>query len=123
MIKAHPETEFYFFLSPYSMCWWDAAYRNGERDAVLNAQRICIEELIGYSNAHVFYYQDDVEIITDLDNYMDAIHFSKDINRYVYESMAAGKDEITADKIDKVLDGMYDLSEMIVENYIHRYYD
>ena len=122
MITAHPDTEFKFFFSPYSMCWWDNAYRNGERDAVLNAERICIEELIKYDNAHVYYYQDDLEIITDLDNYMDTIHFSKDINRYVCDSLIEGRDEITADNIDEVLSDMYELSEDIVNIYIHKYY-
>lgn len=123
MANDHPETEFYFFFSPYSMCWWDAAYRNGERDAILNAQKICLEELTKLDNARVFFYQDDVEIITNLDNYMDAIHFSKDINYYVYESLVTGKDEVTAANKDAVLENMYDLSEMIVDNYIHKYYD
>ena len=123
MIEAHPETEFMFFFSPYSMCWWDNAYRNGERDAVLNAERICIEKLINYENAHVYYYQDDKDIITDLDNYMDTIHFSKEINYYIYDSLKEGRDEITSENIDTILDGMYDLSERIVDEYIHEYYD
>ncbi|MBQ8947308.1 MAG: SGNH/GDSL hydrolase family protein [Lachnospiraceae bacterium] len=123
MIESHPETEFRFFFSPYSMCWWDNAYRNGERDAVLNAERICIEELIKHDNVHVYYYQDDVEVITNLDNYMDTIHFSKEINRYVLDALREGRDEITASNLDAVLDGMYELSERIVDEHIHEYYD
>ena len=122
MLKAHPDTEFIFFFSPYSMCWWDNAYRNGERDAVLSAERICIEELITYDNAKVYYYQDDTDIITDLDNYMDTIHFSKDINHFVCDSLIEGRDEITEDNIDEVLTGMYELSEEIENRYILEYY-
>lgn len=123
MVEAHPETEFYFFFSPYSMCWWDAAYRNGERDAVLNAERICLDALTGYDNVRIFFYQDDTEIITNLDNYMDAIHFSAEVNHYVYESIQKGRDEITPLNKDEVMDGMYDLSEEIVDRYIHIYYE
>ena len=123
MIDSHPDTRFMFFFSPYSMCWWDNAYRNGERDAVLNAERICIEELINHENAEVYYYQDDVDVITDLDNYMDTIHFSKDINHYVCDNLAEGRDRITPDNVESVLNGMYELSEEIVDNYIHEYYE
>lgn len=122
MVKEHPETEFIFFFSPYSMCWWDNAYRNGERDAVLSAERICIEELIGYENARVYYYQDDVDIITNLDNYMDTIHFSKDINHYICDSLIQGRDRLTEENADEVLDGMYELSERIIDEYIKEYY-
>ncbi len=122
MLKAHPDTEFIFFFSPYSMCWWDNAYRNGERDAVLPAERICIEELITYDNAKVYYYQDDADIITNLDNYMDTIHFSKDINHFICDSLIEGRDEITEDNIDEVLSGMYELSEEIESRYILEYY-
>ena len=123
MLEAHPDTEFMFFFSPYSMCWWDNAYRNGERDAVLSAERICIEELIRYDNASVYYYQDDADIITNLDNYMDTIHFSKEINHFICDSMIQGRDRITRENIDSVLDGMYELSEEIVNEYIHEYYE
>lgn len=123
MLEAHPDTEFMFFFSPYSMCWWDNAYRNGERDAVLSAERICIEELIRYDNASVYYYQDDADIITNLDNYMDTIHFSKEINHFICDSMIQGRDRITRENIDSVLDGMYELSDEIVNEYIHEYYE
>ncbi|MCR5594573.1 MAG: SGNH/GDSL hydrolase family protein [Lachnospiraceae bacterium] len=122
MVTAHPETEFLFFFSPYSMCWWDNAYRNGERDAVLSAERICIEELIKYDNVSVCYYQDDKDIITNLDNYMDTIHFSKDINKYICDSLMEGKDKITEENIDSILTGMYELSEKIESEYILEYY-
>jgi len=123
MLEAHPDTEFMFFFSPYSMCWWDNAYRNGERDAVLSAERICIEELIRYDNASVYYYQDDADIITNLDNYMDTIHFSKEINHFICDSLIQGRDRITRENIDSVLDGMYELSDEIVNEYIHEYYE
>jgi len=123
MVQAHPETTFKFFFSPYSMCWWDNAYRTGERDAVLSAQEICIRTLMDYENAELYYYQDDVDVITNLDNYMDTIHFSKEINHYICDNLIDGVDRITTDNVDELLSGMYDLSEEIENNYIHEYYE
>lgn len=123
MVKSHPETTFKFFFSPYSMCWWDNAYRNGERDAVLNAQKICIDELLKYDNAELYYYQDDVDVIINLDNYMDTIHFSKDINHYICNNLIDEKDRLTEENKNDILSGMYDLSDKIENEYIHEYYE
>lgn len=123
MVEAHPETRFYFFFSPYSMCWWDNSYRTGERDAVLSAEEICIRELLKLNNAEVFYYQDDEDIITNLDNYMDTIHFSKEINYYICDKLINGEDKITDENVDELLINMYDLSEKIENDYIHKYYE
>lgn len=123
MVTSHPETEFRFFFSPYSMCWWDNSIRTGERDAVLNAQEICIRELLKYDNVSLYYYQDDAEVITNLDNYMDTIHFSKEINHYICNKLIAGEDKITKDNVDELLSNMYMLTEDIENNYIHEYYE
>jgi len=123
LVEAHPETNFKFFFSPYSMCWWDNSFRTGERDAVLNAQKICINELLKYENVELFYYQDDIDVITNLDNYMDTIHFSKDINHYICDSIIDGKDKLTKENVDEILSNMYELTEEIEYNYIHEYYE
>ncbi len=123
MAKAHPETTFKFFFSPYSMLWWDNAYRTGERDAVLYNEKRAIEALFACENAEIYFYQDDREVITNLDNYMDIIHFSKDINRRIYEKLAAGEGRLTQENYEEKLDGMYELSEEIVTDLIHTFYE
>lgn len=122
MTEAHPETTFKFFFSPYSMLWWDNAYRTGERDAVLYNEKKAIEALLACENAEVYFYQDDREVITNLDNYMDMIHFSKDINHRVYEKLAAGEGRLTQENYEEKLNEMYALSEEIVTDLIYTYY-
>ena len=39
MVKKHPETEFYFFLPPYSELWWDSVYRSGQTEEYLYARQ------------------------------------------------------------------------------------
>ena len=89
-VEAHPETTFKFFFSPYSMLWWDNAFRTGERDAVIYNEKQAVKALLQYDNAEIYFYQDDREIITNLDLYMDMVHFSKDINYYVFDKLAKG---------------------------------
>lgn len=121
-VEAHPETAFKFFFSPYSMLWWDNAYRDGSRDAVIYNEKQAIAALLEYDNVEIYFYQDDKEIITNLDNYMDMIHFSKDINYYVYDKLAKGEERLTKETYEKRLDGMYELSQDIVNEYILEYY-
>ena len=105
------------------MLWWDNAYRSGERDAVIYNEKQTIKTLLQYDNVEIYFYQDDREIITNLDNYMDMIHFSKDINYYVYDKLAKGDERLTIDNYEARLDGMYELSQEIVEELIKEYYE
>lgn len=79
--------------------------------------------MLAYDNVEIYFYQDDKETITNLDNYMDMIHFSKDINRQIYEKLARGEGQLTLENYEKRLDDMYALSEEIVKTEILRYYD
>lgn len=123
MVSSHPDTTFKFFFSPYSMLWWDNSYRTGDRDAVLYNETECIKALLAYKNVEIYFYQDDKEIVTNLENYMDTIHFSKEVNQIISDKLIHNIDPITFDNYEKVMSGMYQLSEDIVNNYILEYYD
>lgn len=122
IVSSHPETDFKFFFSPYSMLWWDNSYRTGDRDAVLYNEKKCVEELLSFDNVEIYFYQDDINIITDLENYMDTIHFSKDINRYIFDKLSNKEDQITYENIDQVFQNMLLLSDQINNEYILKYY-
>ncbi len=118
VVKAHPETTFRFVFSPYSMLWWDEAYRNGERDQCLYTAERAAEYLLSFENAEVYYFQNDEAVITDLDNYMDPIHFSEEINRWIVEQMRAGSHRLTMDNYEEELAKMAALAEKIEQNYM-----
>ena len=121
-VEAHPDTTFKFFFSPYSMLWWDNAYRTGELDSVIYNEKQTVKALLSYDNVEIYYYQDAKEIITNLDLYMDMIHFSKDINYWVYDKLAKGEERLTEENYEERLDGMRALSDEIVEKEILKYY-
>lgn len=121
-VEKHPETTFIFFFSPYSMLWWDNAYRSGERDYYLYNEKQAIGTLLEYDNVEVYFYQDEEEIITDLDNYMDMIHFSKEINHVVCNKLIAGEGRLTKENYEARIQDMYELSEQIISKHILEYY-
>lgn len=79
-VEENPETDFYFFFPPYSMLFWDRAYKNGDLNAYFNIEKEVIKTLSQYSNVKIFYFQDLEDVITNLDNYTDYTHYSQDIN-------------------------------------------
>ena len=121
-IEAHPETTFKFFFPPYSMLWWDNIYRSGERDAYLYNEKQATSALLEYDNVEIYYFQDEEEIVTNLDNYMDMIHFSKEINQVICDKLIAGEGRLTKDNYEARIQNMYELSNRIVNEDILAYY-
>ena len=105
------------------MLWWDNVYRNGETEAHLYNMEQAMETLLAYDNVKFFYFQNDREIITNLDNYMDTLHFSQDINHYICLEMIAGTHEITKDNLKEQIEDMRRLSYEITEELILPYED
>lgn len=66
-----------------------------------------IESMLEYENAYLFSFNDDFEIITNLDNYKDYYHYSEDINSYILECMANNSHWLTKDNYEEYLDKIY----------------
>ena len=120
---AHPETEFYIFVPPYSMLWWDNIYREGDTEAYLYNMEQAMKTLLEYENVKMFYFQNDREIITDLENYMDILHFSPEINRYICDSLIAGKRQVNSENYAEEIRSMRDLAYETVEKLVLPYED
>ena len=122
-ISAHPETEFYVFVPPYSMLWWDNIYREGDTEAYLYNMEQAMKTLLSYKNVKMFYFQNDREIITNLENYMDILHFSPEINHYICESLIEGKHQISPENYIQNIREMRDLAYETVEKLVLPYED
>lgn len=122
-INTHPETTFYIFIPPYSMLWWDNIYREGDTEAYLYNMERAMEELLACDNVKFFYFQNDREVITDLENYMDIIHFSPEINHYICENLINGGHRIDEQNYRENIDEMRALSYEIVEELVLPYED
>lgn len=91
MVREHPETQFHFFLPPYSALYWDDLIRKGLRDVWLSEQQLAMETLMAEPNVKFYSFQEDLSIITDLDLYCDALHFRPEINDEMARRMACGE--------------------------------
>ncbi len=123
-VKMHPETTFYIYMPPYSMLWWDNAYREGDTDSYIYATEQCMKTLIPYENVRFYYFMDDEDVILDLEhNYMDTLHFSPDINRYICDCLSSEDDvhRVREDDIAERISHMDELAGRITDSLMDPY--
>lgn len=121
-ISAHPEIRYHFMVPPYSMLWWDCAWVNGQEEERFYVLEQVIPVLLSFDNVEVFYFQGHEEIICNLDNYMDMIHYSPEINQWMLESMLAGADRLDEENWESAIRSMRELAARIHNEKIYRYY-
>lgn len=101
-IKDNKETNFKIFVPPYSIKYWYLS--NNEIDRIIETQKYVYSQLVNESNVEIYYFQDNIDIITDFNNYKDTIHYSQDINKLILDNMVEGKNLLTSDTYIKRLD-------------------
>lgn len=121
-IEAHPETEYIIIFPPYSMMWWDCGYVNGVGELYFDVLEETLPELCRIDNVKVYYFQDDREIVCNLDNYMDMMHYSPDINQFMLECVVKDERRVTSENAETVLQNMRDTYQYIIDEGIYTYY-
>ena len=97
----HPETEFHFFLPPYSALRWILDADQGNLGSLL-AFRIYLSELIAqHPNAHLHDFQAMRELVCNLDHYSDVGHYGPEYNRTMVTAMRSGKFIVSPQTIRK----------------------
>lgn len=91
------DVTFYLFFPPYSICYWDTLVRTKQLNAQLGAEQFVVELLLEADNIHIFAFSDRVDMISNLDNYTDALHYGDWINSDILEWIYEGEGELTKD--------------------------
>ena len=108
-LEAHPDTEFIFWFSPYSILFWDKMDRQGETEAMLTLLEETTETLLAYDNAELQFFMADEAVITDLNNYADHIHVAGKVTYRLAEAMPTGAYRMTGENRMEMLDGLRQL--------------
>ncbi len=103
LIDEHPKTEFIFYMVPYSISYWYMEKQNGTLDAQIYDVKCALKEILKRKNARVFFFQNEENIITNLDNYKDYTHFKPEINSYMTKEIYKGNKELTSKNYMKVI--------------------
>lgn len=121
-MEAHPDTEYIFFVPPFSMAWWDCAYVNGELQKNLYVMEETMKMLLTIDNATLYFFQGEEDIVCNLDIYMDMLHYNPQVNQYMLEMVIAGEGQVTEENIGETIEHMEVLVQDIIENRIYEYY-
>lgn len=80
LVNQYPDTTFYLFYTPYSICFWDFQNQEGLMLRQFEAEQIATELLLECPNVRLYNFFDKYDIICNLNNYRDKEHYSAEIN-------------------------------------------
>lgn len=95
LVNRYPDTTFYIFYTPYSICWWDFMNQEGMINWYLDAELVTTRMLLACPNVKLYNFHDKYDIITNLDNYRDKEHYAAHVNSMILEWLAAGEGLVT----------------------------
>ncbi|MGL5902984.1 MAG: hypothetical protein ACRCZO_09890, partial [Cetobacterium sp.] len=93
VLENNPNIEFIFFFPPYSILTyklWDDEYVE-----YMEIKEILIKNILNYSNARIYDFQDREDITHNLNNYKDYSHYHPKINSLILEEISGNKNEVT----------------------------
>lgn len=109
-IEAHPETTFTIFYPPYSILYWNDVCNRNELEIVMDKYRYMSERLLAFDNVELFFFQNQEEIICDLNNYADYTHYRPGICEYMVHCFADGERKVTMDNLEEEIGALYELA-------------
>lgn len=103
LIQQNPETNFYVFIPPYSIVYWDSVRKSGELSKMLSIEKISIEMLLDYENVYLFSFSDAFEWVCNLDNYCDKVHYGEWINSSILSCISKNEHRLSRDNYQDYL--------------------
>ena len=108
LAKAHPDTTFVLFYTPYSALYWDEIYRDGTLEKQLLSEQVTSEILLECDNIELYSFFDKTDIICNLDYYRDKLHYVSDINDVILSWIANGEGKVTKENYTELIQKEYD---------------
>lgn len=108
VVKNNPDIEFYLIYCPPSIARWGKYYRWREVSYRIDASQTAAELLMKEENVHLYGFQDEFDLVCNLDNYTDTIHFTPEVTEYILSTVAANQKELTEDNSEEYFESLRD---------------
>lgn len=115
----HPETTFLLFFPPYSIAYWGEGYENGTLNQQIDAEKFAIELLLEYENIELYSFNDCWDIVTNLNNYKDHLHYGEWINTKMLHMIHDGVGRLTKDNYETYIER----ERNFYLNYTYQFFD
>lgn len=101
IISENPEIHFDIFFPPYSLAQYKSTYLTNPLSFSAEAylRHYIYKNLMNLPNVSIHDFEVNLEIVANLDNYKDLVHYSKDINALIIHKMKSKSNLLTADKL------------------------
>lgn len=119
---AYPNVEFYYFLPPYSVAYWGDLYQNGVLKKTMEIYEYAISLMVLHSNIHLFGWE-CFELISDLNNYSDTMHYGEWINSWMLKQMSMDTGRLTKDNYRDYVSTIYNYLESFDYNTLWKQTD
>ena len=103
LAEKYPQVTFYYFFTPYSIVWWLNQVSTGNIYRQIEAEQYTIEMILKCDNIKLYSFDNRTDIITDLNNYKDNIHYGQWINSLMLKWMYEGQYLLTKDNYNEYI--------------------
>ena len=108
VIDRYPEVEFYIAYCPPSIAKWCLYNNKGEVEYRIDSVETATELLLQKENVKLYSFMTDYDVVCDLNNYSDTIHYTSEINAYMLRCIAQEEKRLTKDNYKDHIDEMKD---------------
>lgn len=107
LADAYPNTQFCYFLPPYSAVYWGDLWADGELQWQLACEEYMASLIVSHENIHLFAWE-RFDLFDDLNNFKDSKHYGEWINSWMLTQMKNGTGRLTSDNYEEYFQSMYD---------------
>lgn len=120
-VSEYPDTIFYLFFTPYSISYWDIVHSDGLVNKKIEAERVAIEEILKYPNVRLYSFNNDYDLVCDLDNYKDQAHFGPWVNSKILSCMKYDMYRLTSDNYKAYIEDIRNFYENYDYETLNKY--
>jgi len=106
VIKKYPQIQFYLIYSPPSIAKWCSYNNQGETAYRINGSKTAAGILLNEPNVQLYSFMDEFDMICNLENYSDTIHYNAQINSYMLHAVSNGTHQLTLNNYKQYFEEM-----------------
>ena len=110
-IKEHPDVTFIIYFPPYEMCIWDNLMQEGSGvvSRRFDMEEYVIEQLLECDNVELYSFLDCFDIVSDMNNYTDDLHYTAEVSEYIINTIGVTKEHrVTKENYKQYLESTRD---------------
>lgn len=93
----YPDVTFCYFISPYSILYWDYMTLLGDRERMIDAEQFIASLVLEHDNIHLFSFSNEYDFICNLDLYKDTHHYGQEGSDRILQMIASDTGRLTKD--------------------------